>query len=274
TFLIITSPYNISVMATIIAEHITDNTEYKDCKIQSAVLGETRKLIVKLPNGYGQEEDVQYPVVYVIGSSGLMSQISNDVDLLNRTGYLEKMILVCVTTENAKGRRRDLTPPFLFQELDKKNSPKGEADQFLEYIEKEAIPFVNTKFATNSDKLILGHSREGLFTMYSMIARPDLFTGHIALSPALWRENELFIDKMGGFLNSRDSSGGFLYMSIGDAEVAKMKNAFDKMGNLLSTSSNSPEWISQYIEGATHQTNHYLSATIGIVNYFDRKKLR
>jgi predicted alpha/beta superfamily hydrolase len=257
-------------MATMVADDSPDlSNKYNDYKIESAILGETRKLIIKLPDGYDQEEGVKYPVVYVIGSSGLMSQISSDVDLLNRTGHLEKMILVCVTHENAKTRKRDLTPPFLLQDLDKKNSHKGEADKFLEYIETEVIPFIDNEFETNSENLMLGHSREGLFTMYALITKPKLFDGHIALSPALWRENDLFIDKMDDFLTSNKNSKTFLYMSMGDAEVGKMKGAFDKANNLLSMDNNTLDWISQYTPDATHQTNHYLSATIGIVKYFE-----
>lgn len=273
TFLIIVSTSIITVMATIIAEDFAEsNDKYTDYKIESKVLGETRKLIIKLPDGYDQEEEMNYPVVYVIGSSGLMSQISNDVDLLNRAGHLEKIILVCVTHENAKNRRRDLTPPFLFQELDKKNAPKGEADKFLTYIEKEVIPLVNNKFRTNSQDLILGHSREGLFTMYALLEKPELFEGHIALSPALWRENNLFIDKMKDSLAPINNSNSFLYMSMGDAEVEKMTKAFDKTVDLLSMNNDELKWISEYTADATHQTNHYLSATIGIVKYFERNQ--
>lgn len=260
-------------MATIIANDYGEQSdEFNDYKIESKVLGETRKLIVKLPDGYDQEEGVKYPVVYVIGSSGLMSRVSNDVDLLNRTGHLGKMILVCVTHENAKTRKRDLTPPFLLQELDKKNSSKGEADKFLAYIESEVIPFMDNRFTTNSQNIILGHSREGLFTMYSLMIKPALFDGYIALSPALWRENDLLIDKMNDALDSINNSKSFLYMSMGDAEVGKMTQAFDKAIDLLSQNNGSLKWTSQYTPNATHQTNHYLSASIGIVKYFERNE--
>ncbi len=256
-----------SVFATFI---ILDTSEtpstYDIYEIESIVLQETRELIVKKPRNY--TNDKQYPVVYVLGGNSLTYTIAEDADLLSRVGNIPEVIVVGIPSIDQKTRQRDLTPPFLKQDLDETNSPLGKADSFLEYLESEVISLVEKNYNINNQRTIVGHSREGLLVLYSLTVKPNLFNTRIALSPALWREENAFVKKFDDFLKDNPTLSSNLFMSMGEDEVDKMKTAFDLSINLLDKKAPANLiWKSYYMPKATHQTNHYLTAGIGI-NYF------
>lgn len=67
----------------------------------------------------------------------------------------------------------------------------GEADGFLSVLIKEIMPFVENKVLPlvplwSLTHVLFGHSFGGLFTLYTMFTRPDLFDTYIAASPSIW----------------------------------------------------------------------------------------
>ncbi|WP_299111035.1 alpha/beta hydrolase-fold protein [uncultured Winogradskyella sp.] len=269
-FVIMTS--FISVIITLIIVDTSDTpSTYDTVELKSKVLQETRELIIKKPENY--KKDTKYPVVYVVGGNSLTYTIANDTDLLSRVGNIPEVIVVGITGINQKTRQRDLTPPFLKQDLDDTNSSLGEADNFLKYIKSEVIPLVEKNYNTNNQRTIIGHSREGLLVFYSLLFEPDLFDTRIALSPALWREDNKFIKHFEIFLNENPNLSSNLFMSMGEDEVDKMKIAFDLTVDALKHK-DLPNLNSKsfYMPNATHRTNHYLTACIGIDYFFNQNK--
>ncbi|MBV7267577.1 alpha/beta hydrolase [Winogradskyella luteola] len=269
-FIIMTSFISVIITLIIIDTSDTPST-YDTVELKSKVLQETRELIIKKPENY--KKDAKYPVVYVVGGNSLTYTIANDTDLLSRVGNIPEVIVVGITGINQKTRQRDLTPPFLKQDLDDTNSSLGEADNFLKYIKSEVIPLVEENYNTNNQRTIIGHSREGLLVFYSLIFKPDLFDTRIALSPALWREDNKFVKHFEIFLNENPNLSSNLFMSMGEDEVDKMKIAFDLMVDVLKHK-DLPNFNSKsfYMPNATHQTNHYLTACIGIDYFFNQNK--
>jgi len=262
----------ISIITTLIIVDTSDTpSTYDTVEIESKVLQETRELIIKKPENY--KKDKKYPVVYVLGGNSLTYTVANDTDLLTRVGNIPEVIVVGITGIDQKTRQRDLTPPFLKQDLDETDSPLGEADNFLKYIESEVIPLIEKNYNTNNQRTIVGHSREGLLVFYSILFKPDLFGTRIALSPALWREDNKFVKRFETFLTENPNVSSNLFMSMGEAEVEKMKSAFNLTVDVLKLK-NLPNlnWKSFYMPNATHQTNHYLTACIGIDYFFNKYK--
>jgi pimeloyl-ACP methyl ester carboxylesterase len=76
------------------------------------------------------------------------------------------------------------------------------ADNFLEFIYSALRPWVqdsafpNTAFDRHS---LYGHSFSGLFVVYALAVRPDMFDTFIAASPALFWNND-YVFNYGGFL--------------------------------------------------------------------------
>jgi pimeloyl-ACP methyl ester carboxylesterase len=71
-------------------------------------------------------------------------------------------------------------PPFAF----------GGGPRFLEAIETEVIPRVAARLETDAAPWsIAGISFGGLFALYTLFHRPDLFSGYVVGSPSLWWED-------------------------------------------------------------------------------------
>lgn len=257
----------ISVILTI---YISDTSEtpssYDIYEIDSEVLSEKRELIVKLPSEYEKSSDKVYPVIYVFGGNTLTYSIAYDTDLLTRTGHLENVIVVGISNISQKTRQRDLTPPFMKQDIDEPDSPLGSANKYLDFVQNEVIDLIERTYRTSSKRIAIGHSREGLMVIYTLMAKPDLFQGHIALSPALWRENNLFLDHFKEAMAKTDTIESYLFLSMGDKEVSKMKKAFNLTVEFLNTDGISKKIKSKssYTKGATHSNNALLSAPIGV----------
>ena len=267
-----------ALVSIVLTVYLIDTSETPDSynihEIDSKVLSEKREIIVKLPSDYDESADKTYPVIYVFGGNSLTYSIANDTELLKRTGHLESVIIVGIQSMNQKIRQRDLTPPFLKQDLDETDSPLGKVDDYLSFIQNELIRFIDSKYRSSSFKIAVGHSREGLMVMYALITKPELFHGYVALSPALWRENDLFVDMFKETISGIKTLNTLLFLSMGEEEVDKMKNAFNLTVQFLNTDSISKKiiWKSMYTKGAVHSNNALLSAPIGIEWILDGKK--
>jgi len=239
--------------------------------IDSKYLKEQRRIYVKLPRDYQALGKTQYPVIYVLGSRKLMMKIIQETDSLHQIQQLPKIIVVGIPHKNAQTRKRDLTPDFLKQDLKVASASLGQASNFLDFLGQEAIPLINAQYTANPRRLLVGHSREGLFVINTLMKQPTLFTGYLALSPALWRENNLFVTRFKIYLQNTPLPSSFLFMSMGSQEVKKMTQAFDQLTHILKKYS--PQkftWKSSYTPDANHQTNHLRSVRQGILLFFKK----
>ena len=66
------------------------------------------------------------------------------------------------------------------------SSTTGNADKFLASLEKAIFPLVEREYRGDpAQRYLAGSSLGGLFTLHAMYARPELFKGYIAASPAV-----------------------------------------------------------------------------------------
>ena len=83
---------------------------------------------------------------------------------------------VSTTEEWAKARDIDYDPP---------ENPEGEpgqkrADDFLSFLKKELIPFIETIYPVDPmDRCLAGFSSGGMFTLYALLHEPDLFLRYL-----------------------------------------------------------------------------------------------
>ncbi|MBQ4836561.1 alpha/beta hydrolase [Pseudoalteromonas luteoviolacea] len=159
--------------------------------IQSAVLGEARKVWVILPEDYHAPEnsDKQYPVVYTTDGENLQYLTGHNMWFLQRSNMLPQAILVAINTRHH--RVRDLTPTV------PKNGPtpevSGQSLKLETFIKDEVIPFVDNTYRTDDFRVLSGHSLGGLFTITSLLSDQlqPLFKGYVAIDPSLWWDNSI-----------------------------------------------------------------------------------
>ncbi len=216
----------------------------------SEVLDEEREIVIRLPQGY-DETSYKYPVVYKLDGESRLWRYDDTINILSSVEYIPEMIVVAIPNTN---RDRDLTPSGM--SLDGKVlSVKGGGSRFLDFIEKELIPYIEARYRTSDMRILAGYSRGGLLVVESLLSRPNLFQARFALSPALWRDDQAIISKAREVFSGADYSGQFLYMSLGDQENDKMRSAFQAFQQLLEISQPvGLQWQADFARSGNHQT--------------------
>ena len=107
-------------------------------KINSAVLGEERTILVRVPPGY-ETNKLRYPVLYMTDGNAHIGHTSSTVEFLARNGRMSELIVVGITNTD---RTRDLSPTHVTTTVAGGNSAlqfptSGGADKFLKFIETE-----------------------------------------------------------------------------------------------------------------------------------------
>lgn len=160
--------------------------------LTSTVIGQQFDLLVRLPDDYATSGK-SYPVLYVLDGwhFPLVAFLANNNVY---SGKMRPVIMVNLSYPagvNPKvPRARDFTPTkFTEREVN-----SGGAAAFLKFLADEVIPYVDKTYRTiPTDRGLLGHSYGGLFALYALEDRPDLFQRIVAASPvAGWDHRFLF----------------------------------------------------------------------------------
>ncbi len=158
--------------------------------IHSQQLEEDRTLNIYLPSSYHPDSLRTYPVIYLLDGSA-------DEDFIHVAGLLQfgtfpwvnalpESILVGISNVD---RRRDFTFPTTIEQ-DKIDFPTtGGSANFIRFLEKELLPFIENNYRTNDTTTIIGQSLGGLLATEVLIKKPELFTNYIIVSPSLWWDN-------------------------------------------------------------------------------------
>jgi hypothetical protein len=180
---------------------------FKD-SIQSNVLNENRKFIVKLPKGYN-ESDKSYPVIYRL--DGDLNLHIETVGVINRLAHMEKLMpdMIVVMIENTD-RNRDMMPT-------KTSFFKSEpgAENFKKFIENELIPHINGSYRTTNEKLLCGQSLSAIFTLYYFLTSNDSFDSFIACSGGFPGCEEYFIKLTNDFLKTKQNKTKKIFLTHG-----------------------------------------------------------
>lgn len=168
--------------------------------ISSKVLNENRKIWIHLPRSLqyaGVFAEKKYPVVYLLDGDAHFSCVVGMIEQLseiNGNTNCPEMIVVGITNTN---RNRDLTPthseidlPFVPKAV---SEPSGGGEKFAEFLEKELIPYINTKYPTAPYKTLVGHSFGGLTVMNILTNRTSLFNSYVAIDPSMWWDHDKFL---------------------------------------------------------------------------------
>ena len=179
-----------TILLVLISQAIFANAFYKDSvfktTIRSAILNQERELIVHFPGGYDPSK--KYPVLFVLDGSSQDQHISDKFDSLHIAAKTPQVIIIGIPNMTRDNRVFQLVPPFMLTAPEKPESPPGTADIFLEFMEKELVPYAEKNFNTSKVRLFAGNSRGGLLVMYSLIRKPDLFSGRFCFSTGCDRD--------------------------------------------------------------------------------------
>ena len=184
-------------------------------EIQSKALGEKRTLNIYLPEGYNAADTIKYPVIYLLDGSA-------DEDFIHVVGLVQynsfewinkipKSIVVGIATVD---RRRDFTFETSLAKDKKAYPTTGHSAAFINFIEKDLQPFIESTYKTNNSKTLIGQSLGGLLATEILFTHPTLFNKYIIISPSLWWNNgSLLQQKMVNFSNTK------IYIAVGKEDL-------------------------------------------------------
>lgn len=216
---------------------ISSETEFsigKTLHINSTILDEERILNIYLPNGYSEDSSKIYPVIYLLDGS-------KDEDFIHVSGIVQfgsfswinmipESIVVGISNVD---RKRDFTYPSQ-NRLDQKEFPTtGASGKFIEFIEKELQPFIDSAYQTSPLKTLIGQSLGGLLATEVLFEQPQLFDNYIIVSPSLWWDDERILDRELPMLNGEKA----VYIA-GGKEGAVMERTAKELYNKLGDSGN------------------------------------
>jgi len=180
--------------------------------IYSNVLKESREIYIQIPSSFSPEKNQIYPVVFILDGEVFLPTVS-DVHNYYSGGFMPEMVLVGIS--NNKNRIRDLTTSTIKTKYGMPFSEKnGEAYNFIKFIEKELIPFIEKKYPVTNFRTLIGHSYGGLFTIYTLINHPHLFANYLAIDPSLDWDNQKLLKEAQGFLDTQIYENKSLFMSL------------------------------------------------------------
>jgi hypothetical protein len=197
--------------------HVIGNSELRVLPRNAA--GRHYQLSVGLPASYASQPERRYPVVYVTDGYWDFQKLDAIRAALVYDKVVPEFIIVGLgyAGENLNyGQLRswELSP------VQRNGDPNtGHAAEFLQTIEAEIIPFIEREYrADPKHRVLAGASLGGLFTLYAMYTRPELFNAWIAVTPAVVVGNDWLLEQEAKFAAAGKTLKGRLHVSMGENE--------------------------------------------------------
>lgn len=201
--------------------------------INSEILQEERPIWVYVPN---QETNspfakMKYPVLYLLDGDwhfysvvGLTQQLG----FVNGNTICPEMIIVGIPNTD---RYRDLSPS-----CDSSYSPhSGGNENFISFLEKELIPYIESKYPVEPYKMLVGHSLGGLTVMNTLVKHTQLFNSYVAIDPSMWWGQQSSLTETEKALSEQRFDGKTLFLAIANSMEKNMDTIRAKYDNSKNT---------------------------------------
>lgn len=203
--------------------------------IQSKILNETRTLNIYLPPTYNK--DKAYPVLYLLDGTANEDflHIVGLVQFYNMQFQMPDFIVVGIANVD---RKRDFTFPTDAADLKKEFPTTGGSAKFINFIESELQPYIQSKYSTTDTKFIIGQSLGGLLATEILLKKPQLFTHYLIVSPSLWWDNESLLKNAPALLEQNKNRTAEVYVAVGMKEHVTMIKDAQEMSTAFKNAKN------------------------------------
>lgn len=174
-------------------------------------------------------------------------------------------------------RVRDLTPT---EDKSWQRYKTGGGSAYLDFIEKEVIPFVESHYrADPARRTLAGQSLGGSFGAWVLLSRPELFESYILTSSSLWFHNRDIFKTEEIFAENNKDLKARVYFAVGEYESPEHGNTRnDMVGDQrdfvkILRSRHYPGLIikDEVITEALHETTFPIGFTRGVRWLFDKQ---
>lgn len=219
-------------------------------KIYSSIYNKERKITIGLPHNYDPKK--KYPVLYMLDGLAQFS-ISTAYSGMNYVGVIPDLIIVAIDYEN---RNNEYTPTHI-----EKYQDSGGSEQFIEFMDKDLFPYIDSVYSTMPYRIITGHSFAGILVVDLMTSKPNLFNAYIAMDPSLNWDNYYEFNKLVDYQKNENLNYKCIYMSGTKGNESKV-TAYDSILN----SKNIPllRHTYQIFEDEGHANSVFLSLYYGL----------
>lgn len=176
----------------------------------SKILGVERKVWIHIPNSNGGNENTgrgKYPVIYLLDGDANFNDVVSITEFMSNAGLCPPMIVVGILHS---ARMTDLT----FGTDKETPGIVGNGENFMRYVEKELMPYIESNYPTAPYKIFIGHSVGGLTVVNTLIHHPDLFNAYVSLDGALWWNNQQIVTDAKTILANQHYKGKTLFMAL------------------------------------------------------------
>lgn len=184
----------------------------------SSAEGRPYDIYVHLPRNYA-DTTRRFPVLYLLDAQWDFPLVTAVYGEQYYDGFIPDAITVGVTWggENPDYdalRFHDFTPTSIGGPR-----PSGNAPGFLNFLGNTLIPAIDAQFRTlPNDRTLMGSSLGGLFTLYAMLTKPEIFSRYVLTSPALGWDHEVLFAREKEFAQRQAGLRATMFMAIGGLE--------------------------------------------------------
>lgn len=187
---------------------------------------------VFLPIGYqpktSEYQFPKYPVIYIVNSRPLALMAAAGRYDMQMARELPTAIIVGIGFADNEGNSRnslawhtrDFTPTKDDEwDMAKTVGSGGNAKDFMNFINEQLKPFINSTYVVNErDQTLVGHSFGGLFATYVLFNHTDEFDRYVISSPSLWWDNQISFDFEIEYASNHQDLAKKVYISVGSEE--------------------------------------------------------
>ncbi len=190
------------------AETYGSEKRTREYSIASDALDEKRTIYVRTPPAYDPSKT--YPVVYVLDGEWNFEYVASYLDYMFDNEVYPDLIVTGVRNVN---RNRDYVP-----RADPYFEDTGEAGAFLDFVGEEWISFVEKKYPATGERILIGHSFGGVFTLHALFSEPALFDAYIALGASAWIADRVLFEEAERYFADPQDADAFVYMAVGEGD--------------------------------------------------------
>ncbi len=220
--------------------------------LPSEEVGRDYHIYVRLPEGYDENTDQHYPVVYLLDGDSTFPMLAPLHLFMHYDDEIPEAIIVGIAyggfEPGVNMRHVD------FRVVMDDGSPGG-APKFLSMLENELLPKIDRGFRTEpTRRVIVGQSRGGSAVLQAAWLKPGLFWGHVASNPGREPDTKLL------FGMDRDppvkAQHGHLIVASGSRDRDYLRGAALEWRDQIAMRDDLP-WDTRFIdvEGGTHAAN-------------------
>lgn len=231
--------------------------------LKSEVLAQERPLHIYLPPSYEQGGTQRYPVLYLLdgGPAQDFVHIAGIAALAADWRYIRDFIVVGIESLD---RYHELLHKSEVPEEQKRKPTAGGNHRFREFVARELKPWVNARYRTSGEDVLMGESVAGLFVTETFLRSPGLFDGYIAISPSLWWSRESLSREADALMQKTEFARQRIFLTMGN-EGGEMQTGVERLAaTLKARAPASLSWTYRLMPMEEHATIYHPAALAAV----------